>query len=181
MNTKIRVVVLALAALPLAARGAKAQHPEAATSDPRIPSALRAEHEELHAELARATKVRGPVGVAARELAAVLGPHFIREQQIALPELGLLLPLSRNDIEPAMADIVPLADSLRVELPAMLREHVKIAAAARTLRDAAERAHMPEYVRFADGLLHHAQMEEQVMYPAALLVGQIVKRQFAGR
>lgn len=181
MKRTLGLAALALVALPLRPRLAAAQHGAVAAGDERIPGALRAEHAELQAELASATKLRGPVGEAARRLAALMEPHFVREQQIALPELGLLVPLSRNDIEPDMADVVPLADSLRAELPQMLREHERIAAAARALRDAAARAHMPRYVRFADGLLHHAQMEEQVMYPAALLVGQVVKRQLAER
>lgn len=180
MRTIAHPTLLALL-VALAAQPARAQHQPATSPDPRIPSALAAEHEALHAELATATKLKGPVGAAARDLAAVLQPHFVREQQIALPELGMLVPLSRNDLETNMADVVPLADSLRVELPAMLREHQRIAAAARVLRDAAGRAGMPRYVRFADALLQHAQLEEQITYPAAILVGQTIKRQLAER
>src|SRR5512146_404861 len=54
----------------------------------RIPESLRVEHEAIHAELVRATNEPGAVGKAARELAAVLHPHFVREEQIALPPLG---------------------------------------------------------------------------------------------
>lgn len=176
----IGVTLLALAALPAATRSAAAQQ-AVATGEPRIPSALVEEHAQLDEELTRATRLDGPVGKAARELAKVLRPHFAREQQIALSELGLLVPLSRHDIEPAMADVLPLADSLRAELPTMLQEHVRIAAAARALGDAARRAHLPRYVRFADELQHHALMEEQVMYPAALVVGQLVRQQLATR
>jgi len=42
-----------------------------------IPPPLKAEHDELHAELATATKLPGPVGSAAAEVAKLLHPHFI--------------------------------------------------------------------------------------------------------
>ena len=44
-----------------------------------IPKPLQAEHEELHATLVRATKQPGAVGEAAREVARLLHPHFVRE------------------------------------------------------------------------------------------------------
>ncbi|HSA88922.1 MAG TPA: hypothetical protein VLF42_03385 [Burkholderiales bacterium] len=55
-----------------------------------IPKPLQAEHEELHATLARATQEPGAVGEAAREVARLLHPHFVREEQFALPPLALL-------------------------------------------------------------------------------------------
>jgi hypothetical protein len=59
-----------------------------------IPQSLQAEHHEIHEALAEATRAPGRVGAAAKELAAVLDPHFARENQIALPPLGLLAPLA---------------------------------------------------------------------------------------
>lgn len=76
-----------------------------------IPKPLQVEHAELHATLVKATKEPGAVGEAAREVARLLHPHFVREEEFALPPLGLL-----------------------------------------------------------------AQTEEQVMYPAAILVGELVAR-----
>jgi len=59
-----------------------------------IPQSLQTEHEEIHEALTNATRAPGRVGAAAKELAAVLHPHFERENQIALPPLGLLAPLA---------------------------------------------------------------------------------------
>jgi hypothetical protein len=52
-----------------------------------IPHSLRVEHEELHAELAKATREGGQVGEAAKAVAKVLHPHFLREEEYALPPL----------------------------------------------------------------------------------------------
>lgn len=141
----------------------------------RIPASVRAEHQEIHQSLLAATRASGEVGVAARALAAVLDPHFIREEQIALPPLGLLAPLARGERSRAMRAVLPLTDSLRAEMPRMLREHQAIHAATVRLRDVARaRGNLPVQ-RLADQLLLHAQSEEQMMYPAALLVGDLVR------
>ena len=50
-----------------------------------IPTSLKAEHEELHRELAAATKASGLVGEAARIVATLLHPHFVDEEAFALP------------------------------------------------------------------------------------------------
>src|SRR5512144_1412958 len=102
-----------------------------------IPASIRAEHAEIHSALVAATKIEGRVGAAAKELAAVLHPHFVREEQIALPPLGLLQPLSRGEFKPAMRDVLPMTDSLRAELPRMLAEHKAIHAATERMGQAA--------------------------------------------
>ena len=60
---------------------------------PQIPSALQVEHRVIHEALLRATKAPGDIGTAARELAGALHDHFVREEELALPPLGLLAAL----------------------------------------------------------------------------------------
>ncbi len=141
----------------------------------RIPESIKIEHGGIHEALVRATKAPGEVGRAARDLAAVLHPHFVREEQIALPPLGLLAPLARGEVTPEMRAVLPLTDSLRAELPKMLEEHKAIHAATVRLGEVAEAAGDSAAARVAEQLLVHAQNEEEVMYPAALLVGDVVR------
>ncbi|HET9251446.1 MAG TPA: hypothetical protein VFP58_04955, partial [Candidatus Eisenbacteria bacterium] len=84
-----------------------------------IPKSIQEEHEEIHAALVEATKAPGQVGAAARELANVLHPHFVREEEIALPPLGLLEPLATGKTIPAetMKTVLAMTDLLRAELP----------------------------------------------------------------
>lgn len=142
-----------------------------------IPASVRAEHQEIHQALVATTRASGEVGAAARALAAVLDPHFVREEQIALPPLGLLAPLARGERSQAMRAVLPLTDSLRAELPRMLREHQAIHAATVRLREVARTHRNQPAQRLADQLILHAQSEEQMMYPAALLVGDFVRAQ----
>lgn len=73
--------------------------------------------------------------------------HFLKEEDYALPPLGLLRALSEGRFESAMADVLSMTDKLKAELPTMLAEQ----------------------------LMFHAQTEEQVSYPAAILIGEFVK------
>ena len=140
-----------------------------------IPESMRLEHSEIHSELVRATSLPGQTGVAARALAAVLDPHFVREEQIALPPLGLLAPLSRDEFRPEMRAVLPMTDSLRAELGRMLEEHGAIAAANDRLASAARAEGYASVAQLAENLKLHAKSEEELFYPAALLVGQVVR------
>ena len=64
-----------------------------------IPTSLKLEHEELHAELARATKAGGKTGEAAKPVARVLHNHCLAEEELALPPIDLLMALARGEVE----------------------------------------------------------------------------------
>ena len=154
----------------------EAGHPKAAVA---IPAALEAEHATIHQRLVRATAAPGRTGEAARELARVLHPHFVREEQIALPPLGLLAPLARGEFTPDMLSVLAMTDALRDELPRMLEEHEGIRAAAARLAEAARLESNAEVEDLALTLAAHARSEEELFYPAAVLVGEIVRARAA--
>lgn len=141
----------------------------------KIPEPLKAQHSALRAELVDATKAGGRVGEAAREVARRVHPQFIREEQFALPPLGLLGVLAKGTLMPEMTGVLTLTDRLEAELPEMLAEHEQILDALGELVAAAKAEDKPEYVDFAEKLILHARTEEQVLYPAALVVGRYAK------
>lgn len=146
-----------------------------------IPKTLQSEHEALHERLRRATEADGEVGEAAKTLAHLMHPHFVKEDAFALPPLGLLIALARGEANAEMADVLQLTDRLEAELPQMLEEHRSIVAALNKLREVAARADRDDIVAFAEALVEHAQTEEAVMYPAAILVGQVVRQRLGLR
>ena len=146
-----------------------------ATSQIGIPESMRLEHAEIHDELVRATKLPGPIGDAARALATILHPHFVREEEIARPPLGLLAPLARGERTSEMRDVIPMTDALRAELPRMLEEHAAIRAATVRLGAVARAEHDESVAELARKLELHARSEEELFYPAALLVGELVR------
>ena len=112
-----------------------------------IPRPLKVEHDELHATLAQATELEGPIGAAARDVARVLHAHFEKEEEYALPPLGLLPALASGEVRPEMAEVLEMTDRLKVELPEILEEHRAIVSALERLVEVANAEGKPEYAR----------------------------------
>jgi hypothetical protein len=144
-----------------------------------IPPAMKAEHDELHSDLVRLTGAGGRTGEAAKAVAKVLHAHFVKENEYALPPLGLLLALSQGTFDAGMGEVLKLTEKLATDMPAMLAEHQAVLAALRKLTDAATAENKPEGVEFARMLAAHAKTEEEVTYPTALLIGMYVKGRMA--
>lgn len=140
-----------------------------------IPKSLHLEHEELHDFLQAARKEPGELGDALRHMARLLDAHFHREEAFAMPPLGLLMRLARNDVSPSMAEVYPHTDWLKNNLPTLMAEHQAIAKAVHELIEAARAANRIDYVEFAEKVLNHARLEEEVLYPAAIVVGEYLR------
>jgi hypothetical protein len=145
------------------------------------PASIREEHEEIHAALVALTKTEAEVGKAATALAAVLHPHFMREEEIALPPLGLLAPLAGGQAPARMDEAMKMADTLKSEMPRMLDEHKAIRAATENLLKVARQQRDIAAQQFAAELSLHARTEEEVLYPAAILVGDIIRARTKNR
>jgi len=143
-----------------------------------IPYPLKAEHEELHNMLRQATQLSGNTGEAAKKVAEVMHPHFVKEEEYALPPLGLLPLLSSGTLSEEMKQVIAMTDNLKKELPEMLAEHQQIVVALKTLVVHANKENYPEVAAFAEKLMLHAQTEEEVSYPTALLIGEYLKLKF---
>ncbi len=146
-----------------------------AATEVRIPSSIAVEHEDLHEQLRHLVGLGGQTGSAARDIEKLLHPHFVKEEQFALPPLRALADLAAGRMPPDAAAIARLAEQLNREMPRMLEEHKAVVAALRRLQDAAQAEGRQEGVQFAKALAAHATLEEQVLYPSALLVGRYLK------
>lgn len=140
------------------------------------PKSIASEHEELHEVLARAAAEGGEMGAAAEALEQALAPHFKCEEEIATPPLGLLQALARGEATAEMRSVLPMTQALERELPQMLREHEAIQRALVEFRAVAVRTAQQDYIRFADHLAAHARQEEELLYPAAILIGRYVAK-----
>jgi Hemerythrin HHE cation binding domain len=70
-----------------------------------------------------------------------------------------------------MLGALEMANRLKNDLGEMLEEHKAIVVQLEGLTDAAKEKRKYAYVRFAEKLVLHARMEEEVLYPAAILIG----------
>jgi len=136
-----------------------------------IPDSLKNAHEALHGGLKRAMREPGRTGAIARQIMEIMDGHMLREEKFALRPLGLLKALGRGETPPDLAEAVRMAEGLKHEMPQMVAEHRQIAELLRQFAQSAEAEGKPEYVGVAEELILHAQMEEDLLYPAALVVG----------
>ena len=139
------------------------------------PTVLTMEHQGMQEEMARATRAGGRTEEAAWQVTRVLYPHVFREEEFAIPPLLLLPQLARGEVTPDMESIIVKTDTLKVEMPRMLQEHKAIIGALQKLLQAATSEQHTGFARFAQKLILHAQMEEELLYPAAIMVGEYLK------
>jgi len=140
-----------------------------------IPEAMKEEHEELHRELAETTKIRGKVGEAAKKVARVLHPHFEKENELALPVIGVARELAEGKTSQDFPRALELHEKFKSEYEKMLQEHVEIVKALEALEKAAKASKKRGAVEFARKLRLHAKTEEDLTYPAVLMVGKLLR------
>ncbi len=141
----------------------------------RTPTSLMLTHRALRADIAAAAKLSGRTAMAAQRVTRLIEPHYAKEEAFALAPRGLLPMLSEGTIEQEMVAAVGMARRLHDELPDLVAERHAIVAALEELVSAAEEEGHAELVGRAERLLLHEQTEEQIAYPAAILIGKYLQ------
>lgn len=149
--------------------------------DYRIPGSLKAEHENLYQRLNRAARVQGAVGDAAILAFKQFEPHIRKEEEFALPELDVLPSLAQKEQNvQELSGVLKLCDKLQRQMAVLLEEHDHIRELLQRLNDVAMREQKLEYANLAKELMQHLEREEQIIYPAAILVGEYVHLKLYG-
>ena len=144
----------------------------------KIPEPLRVDQNELCRALEHAAFAGGKTGAAARKLLKVLQPHLLKEETDLLQTLGLLMPLSRGQITPAMRQISTRTEHLKARMFEIVREHAEIIEAAHKLLHAARAERKLALAAFTEHLMLRAWTDEVVFYPTAILIGEYLKLRF---
>ena len=126
--------------------------------------------------MAKATKVKGSVGEAAKRVAQVLHPHFERENELALPVIGVIRDLAEDRTSPDFAKALELTEKFKLEYEKMLQEHMEIVKALDVLEKAGKQAKKQTVVEFVRKLKLHAKTEEDLTYPAVLMTGKLIRQ-----
>ena len=141
----------------------------------RVPAPISAEHHALQIDLDRASKSGGMTGAAAQEIVRLLHTHMAKEEEVALAPLALLKQLAQGELDASAEATRLLTDRFESEYPNLLKEHFAIVQALNRLADAADSEGLPEHMRLAEKLSAHINMEEEILYPAALLLARYLK------
>ena len=141
----------------------------------RIPEALKLGHDETRAELVRATSMHGRIAEAAGRVAELCLPHFEREEETVFPVFGLLRDLASGNVRPEMAEVLPLVSAVTEWRDAMAGEHNSLGRAIHALLLAGYKEDNREIVEFGYNLRMHERLEEEVLLPTVLLMGNYVR------
>jgi iron-sulfur cluster repair protein YtfE (RIC family) len=140
-----------------------------------VPRTLAEEHVGIRRQLAHLVEEGGRTGEAARALARILLPHMDREDRLVFPALAILEGLARRTEEPDPAAVLRHHDDLKTALPGLLRDHGFIVGALEKLEATARAEHKEAVVDLSRRLIGHARLEEEILYPAAVLAGEYVR------
>ncbi len=155
--------VVAGGAAPLLAQG------QARTA----PQTLIDEHRAIERHLEDISREHGRVGSAAKRVLAIIVPHQRREEEFVLPLLGLC----PRRVSPDMAWAVAMSNRVKAERSAYYNEHSKIIVALDDLTTAARQWQDERLVTFCRSVAGHAVNDNEVVIPAAILVGVYVARE----
>ncbi len=149
------------------------------------PASVNKDHQELQRLLVSVQHLSGKTGAVAEGLADPLQAHMEKEENLALPLLGILAELVEGKLTMGQAfRAARLYSKMKEEYPGMLRGHREIRKQLSRLKKiGADEGHLTA-VRFAEALEQHSQQEEEVLYPAALLAGKLAsatQKKAAGR
>ena len=142
------------------------------------PLSLEKEHEEIWRLLIRVQHLSGKTGSIAEKLAKDLKTHIDKEETLALPLMGILKDIADGRLKNGVAERASLLGSkFEKEYPGMLHGHKELRRILERLKKVgAEEGHLTA-VRFAEALEAQSTQEEEVLYPAAILAGQMASKQ----
>ena len=142
---------------------------------PKIPQSILSGHENLCSELKDIIAAGGNIGEKAQMLDNVTSPHFEKEEKYAFPPLGFLLALSEGNWEIDATEAIKMAETLQEKLSELKIEHQNISRSLHELKIVAEAEDNPSAKLFVKDLQLHIEIEDQVLYPATILVGNYLK------
>ncbi len=142
---------------------------------PTVPSSIKATHKSLLDKIHQLGLVQDSSGRVALKIEVMMQHHFAEEEDFILPPLGLLPLLAAGKLPDQNKNVILLSEKLKSELTHMSVEHQLIKAYLKELKQAAKKESLPKIVEFENEVLQHAITEEEVFFPAAILVGEYLK------
>jgi len=147
---------------------------------PEVPESLKHGHEILCSELKNIVALGSEIGAKAQLLDKIMSAHFKREEEYALPPLGLLLALADGNWDLDSTEAIKMSEILKSKLSELKKEHDNISEALENLKKVALQKNNLSVNRFVKDLTQHVDIEDQVLYPATILVGNYLKQMKKG-
>jgi len=142
-------------------------------------SLLRRDHEEILRTLAATAGKDDSAGRSAKDVLETLRPHLEKEEELVMPVLDALGDLAIGGVASAEKP-AEIAGRLSAEYHMMFREHEEILDKVNTLYNEANRSGDDEIAELAEHLKAHIELEEAVLYPAAMVAAKYAEKIIKG-
>lgn len=142
---------------------------------PQVPSSIKKEHEYLLDKIHKITLFQDSTGRTAIKLYDLMQHHFTEEEDYVLPPLGILPLLASGTLPEERNEVIQLCEKLKSQLSHLSAEHQLIKAFVDELIQSDTTENHPGIIEFEKELQKHANTEEEVFFPAAILIGEYLK------
>ena len=139
------------------------------------PRFLEEEHAELMGSLRSASKLGDETGKAVGRLLEKLEPHFEEEERLVTPCLGALADLAEG-VDATVHSLAQLSPQLKERYRTFYKEHETIKERAVIAGGIAAKEMHSGIADTIEALVHHAMVEEEVLYPSALVACMYAER-----
>jgi len=139
----------------------------------KVPASLRLEHVQLREQIYALAKQNNDLGAASHTVMEIFYMHAIKEEERVFPALDALPLLAAGKITDSMRLLKGIADEMKAGLyEELLEDHKAIVEPLNDIARSARDQGRMEFVEFAERFILHAQMEEEMLYPAALITAE---------
>lgn len=140
-----------------------------------VPFSIKQEHDTLLRQIQKLSLFEDSAGQAGKKLHQLIEHHFKEEESFVLPQLGLLPLLASGKLPDRGAEVIELSGKLESHLLHLKAEHQLIKAYVDELKQVAAKKDLPEIIALEEELKKHANTEEEIFFPAAVLVRDFLK------
>jgi hypothetical protein len=142
---------------------------------PAVPASIMREHKMLLSQIAELSLWKDSTGVIAGKIREIMEHHFKEEEDFVLPVLGILPSLAAGNMPDHAEKLIGLTQKIKEQLPHLSAEHQMIRAHLDELRLAAERDGHTGITEFLEAIHEHAGIEEEILFPAAIVIGDFLQ------
>ena len=142
---------------------------------PPVPSTILQQHDSLIMTITKWTTFGDSTARSAYRLKEIMVHHFREEEDYVLPALGVL-PSIVNGIMPAEPkELTRMIDQYKANSSHFIAEHQMIKVYMEELKAIAGKENHHGLAEFEKALTMHVREEEELLFPAVILIGEYLK------
>lgn len=142
---------------------------------PEVPASIMKEHKQLLDQVQSFTLFQDSTGQVAKKLQELMRHHFQEEENYVLPPLGLLPTLANGELPEETGEIMLLTEKFKSQFDHTSAEHQLIKAFVDEMVQAARTEGHSEVLAFEIEIGKHAAIEDEILFPTTLLIGEYLK------